>query len=170
MNRNPSKFVIMGVILFLMSGLVSGCLHRGDAGADIVLQVTPVRVKPIQSGSSVDVIENAQEHGSWPTAVGVFRVERVLKGEFNRAPVGGDSKFEQLKAAGKKKDLLKILTMDTYDPNELRDQEWVSVAVFNPFETFGIKDWENPEGGKGKLYLKRTPGQKDSYILMEYKH
>ena len=145
-------------------------MHAGVSDADVVLRVTPVRVKAIQPGSSVDVIESTPDTASWPTAVGVFRVERVLKGEFNRVPVGGASPFEQLVEAGKKKEFLKLLTLDTHDPNELRDQEWVSVAVFNPFETFGIKDWENPEGGKGKLYLKRSPDRKDSYIFMGYKH
>jgi len=163
-------------LILILAGLsltgFSGCLSsRHAAGKDVVLLVTPLRVKPIEAGASLDAIEGMTPETLWPTAVAVFKVDRVLKGQFNRTRAGGPSEWQQLADHAKKKNVLGLLTLDTQDPDEMHDQEWVSVAVHNPFLAFGIReeDWMSPPEKKGKLYLKRVGETAGSFELVQYK-
>ncbi|HTL47830.1 MAG TPA: hypothetical protein VL688_07180 [Verrucomicrobiae bacterium] len=164
--KNSFRVFAVGLLLpFLCS-----CAHGGQGRAyDAVLRVTPIRVKPIEKGASIDAIEQKLENEGWPTAVVVFRVDKVVSGEFNKVKVRNASRWDQAREAGKNKNILKILTLDFDKPEEIQDQEWISVAVTNPIESFGIHSWEQPEKKSGRIYLKRVPEQPGTFVMVKYR-
>lgn len=132
--------------------------------ADVVLHVTPMRVRPIDRGASVDAVEGDLSRLPFAEAVVSFKVERVMKGQWT-TKLGGAGHLDQMSEAVRKKEVLKILTLDFTDPNEQVDKGWISVAVEDPGKTFGINHWDAPETRGLKLYFKRLPDDKDSLIL-----
>ncbi len=164
------------VVLFSISLLISACASRpplvgleGEAlkrkDYDVVLRVTPIKVKPLLMNTPVDAIEGGAENIQIFDKLVNFKVNDVLLGEYVMIKRGGASRFEQMKDLQQEKNFLKMLTLDYEDPNEEMMKPWISVAVKDPSERFGIENWENPQQVAYRLYLKRTKNEKDSFIL-----
>ncbi len=163
-----------GRALVAMVFLVSSCANTHAKGgrnffkeADVVLEVQALRVHAIAERGSADVVEADPAKAAVVEAIVNFRIIRILKGEWASVPVGGPSRADQAVDAVRKKDYFKILTLDFHNPEKRMKKEWVSVAVENPRETFGISSWDAPEPRHLKLYLKRSPVRKDSFLLLK---
>jgi hypothetical protein len=169
MNKNKVCFI------FLISGIIfSSCAQVSDKRAlfssqdhDVVLEATPFKVKGITGESVVDAVEEGFEEPGFDSAVVLFKIEKVLSGEFSQMRAGGPSKFQQMKDAARDGDFWKLVKSDFTDPDEMVDQKWVSIAVSDPKTTFGFPTWGSPVDEPYKLYLKRQPDQPHSYILVK---
>jgi len=133
---------------------------------DVVLSAVPFKVTKINQNSVVDAVEDGAQRPGVAEAVVLFEIERVIRGEFTKVRAGGPTKIEQARQAVQKKDLLQVLTLDFSDPDEEYEKPWVSVAVSDPDDSFGIEDWDNPEGKLCRLYLKRLPDRDASYVMV----
>lgn len=171
MKKNCYLILVIGLMV-----LQAGCqIHRtvrgidgselSGADYDTVLRVVPVRVRPLGVTRTFDAIEGGTEPIELFDKKVVFEIDQVLLGDYVKIKRGGPSKFEQAKEASQEKDFLKFVTLDFKDPDEEIDKKWISVAVKDPSERFGIMDWNNPEKKKIKLYLKKTETNADTYIL-----
>jgi len=134
--------------------------------ADVVLDVIPLKVRPISRGSSVDVIENDVSRLPFVEAVVSFKLKRVLKGNWIKEKLGGPSRFAQMQTAAKNRNVFKMIGLDFTDPEEEVLKEWLSVAVEDPGKVFGINNWESPGSKRLKLYLKRQPENNNSFIMI----
>ncbi len=137
--------------------------------ADVVLIAVPMRARSILAGGTVSALEKpASEMPPAWTAV-VFRVGRVLKGEFKIPKNQEISLWDQMKDAAEDKDLLKILAMDFERPDESgTDQTWLSLAVIDPYTSFGVREGEDAtERQRYKLSLARVHKDPDSYVLVK---
>jgi len=134
--------------------------------ADVVLEVIPLRARPIERGVSVDAVESAPERLALAEAVVSFKIRRVLKGEWLKDRVGGPTRLEQLEKAVRKKDYTKILTLNLSDPNQVVAREWLSIAVEDPGKTFGIERWDSPDPTRLKVYFKRQAENKNSFVMI----
>lgn len=156
------------IFMLLLSLAAISCTHAAKPDSpdyDVILTASPLSVKSIEPGVAVDAIEKgAIEDGSADKVV-VFDIDAVKKGKFTKVREGGPSKMEQAKDALKEFDLLKVLALDFDDPDDWIEKRWLSIAVKNPNDSFGITDWDRPEGGRHKIYLKRLADDPDSYIM-----
>jgi len=161
------------VAIIALCLLVSGCASKSlplppiAKHADVVLEVTPLQVKDFNIGDTVDVIETLPSEAKLSLAKILFRVDKVLMGEFIHYKVGGPSEWVQAQSAVRARNIWKLLTLDFSDPDELKEKRWVTVAVVDPEERFRIKSWEDPPNRKMKLYLKRVPKNPDSYVMLD---
>ncbi len=137
---------------------------------DIGVVAVPVRVKALSPKTVIDAVENNPENRANPQAVVSFLIKRTFRGQFGKIKLQGPTKFQQMKEAAKGRKALKLLTLDFEEPEQEEEKEWLKVAVRNPIETFGIKSWDSPGKDKMKLFLKKIPGQEDSYILVKVEH
>ncbi len=161
------------VIVFLL--LASGAVFAAEEpvnpkvlfkAADVVLEVIPIKARPVNAGTVVDAVEGDASHMAVAEAMVTFKIRRVLKGKWDRIKAGGPSRLEQAHKALKDKNYAEILTLHFSDPNREIDKEWVSVAVEDPGKSFGITSWEDPEPKRSKIYLQRIPNRPDSYLLI----
>ncbi|MBP9865453.1 MAG: hypothetical protein KBC91_03510 [Candidatus Omnitrophica bacterium] len=134
--------------------------------ADVVLEVIPLRARPIERGVSVDAVESDPARLALAEAVVSFKIRRVLKGEWLKDRVGGPTRLEQLEKAVRKKDYTKILTLNLSDPNLVVAREWLSIAVEDPGKTFGIERWDSPDPTRLKVYFKRQAENKNSFVMI----
>ncbi len=135
-------------------------------GSDVVLEATLLQVKAIGPGTVVDAIEKDSE-AMPPTAVVLFKIDRVVKGEFTKRKVGGPSKFQQGKEALHQANILKMATLDFTDPTEELDKGWFSVAVADMATSFGIRLGEDVAGKKRfKISLDHVKDRPDSFVMV----
>jgi hypothetical protein len=137
--------------------------------ADILLVATPIRAKSIMAGGTVNALEKPA--GEMPpvwTAV-VFRVERIVDGDFKIPQKEEISLWSQMKDSAEEKNILKLLIMDFERPDENgTDKEWLSMAVIDPYASFGIREGEEPaHRQRYKLSLARVHRDPDSYVLVK---
>ena len=136
---------------------------------DVVLVAIPIRAKSILSGGTINALEKpAQEMPAAWTSV-VFRVEKILRGEF-KLPKGQElSLWDNMKDAADDKNVLKLLTMDFEKPDEGgTDKGWISMAVSDPYASFGIREGEAPVmRQRFKLSLARVHEDPDSFVLVK---
>lgn len=134
--------------------------------ADVVLEVIPLRARSLQRGASVDAVENDPARLALAEAVVSFKLRRILKGDWIKEKVGGPTRLQQLEKAARKKNYGKLFGLNFTDPNEEISREWVSIAVEDPGKTFGIDRWDSPEPTRLKVYFKRLPENKNSFVLI----
>ena len=134
--------------------------------ADVVLDVTPIRVKPIKPGSVSDAIENLAGDLSGLSANVYFQIEDVVEGKLAPIRIEPPSKTSQMKDHFKNKEFLKIITDDTDTTTTEFDRQRFRVAVKDPWQSFGITSWEEPVQKKYRLFLKRYNKEDDTYILI----
>ncbi len=134
--------------------------------ADVVMEVIPLRARPMERGAAVDAVENDPARLALAEAIVSFKIRRVLKGEWIKDRVGGPTRLQQLEKAVRKKDYTKILSLDLSDPNQVVAREWLSIAVEDPGKTFGIEHWDSPEPTRLKVYFKKQPENKNSFVLI----
>ena len=166
MARNYVLIVFLwtGMYGHAFAGLTDSALIK--QGSDVVLEATLINVKSIGPGAVVDAIEKGSE-GIPPTAVAVFKIDRVVKGEFTKLKEGGPTKFEQSKEALHEGNVLKIATFDLIDPAEEIDKGWFSVAVADLAKTLDFRLGENVASAKKyKIFLDRVKDQPDSFIMV----
>jgi len=74
-----------------------------------------------------------------------------------------------MKDAAEDKNLLKLLTMDFEKPAEDGDdKEWLSIAVIDPYASFGVREGEPPASRQRyKLSLAQVHKDPDSFILVK---
>lgn len=145
-------------------GLTGDVLKRKDY--DVVLKVKPIKVKPLLMNSSVDAVEGGSENIQLFDKLVNFKIEDVLVGEYIMIKRGGPSRFEQIMDSKEEQNFLKMLTLDYQNPNEEIMKPWISIAVKDPQERFGIENWEKPQQVSYRLYLKKTEGVSESFILV----
>lgn len=135
--------------------------------AELILLVTPIRVKEFKIDSKVDAIDGALGKSAMPSNVVLFRIEGTLEGEFTKTRLAEPSALEQAVDAAKGMDILKIATADFKRPGGETSRGWISVAVGDIQKTFGMSSRENPGEVRYKLYLNRDTKRSDSYILVK---
>jgi hypothetical protein len=136
---------------------------------DVTLIAVPVRARSIKARGTINALEKpaAEMPPVW-TAV-VFRVERIVSGDF-KVPKGQEvTLLDQMKDAAGDKKFLKLLTMDfERPPEDGADKGWLSMAVADSYASFGIREGEEPAGHQRyKLFLARVHKDPDSYILVK---
>lgn len=170
-----SKYQMSYFALFVFLVGIVGHSHAGvrDSalfvqGADVVLKGTLIGIKAIEPGAVVDAVEKGNGEFT-PTAEVLFKIDRVVKGEYTKFKVGGPAKLDQLNQALRDKNILKVATLDFTDPDRSTEKGWFSVAVKDPQKTFGIDSWEDLPQSKYRIYLERVDDQPDSYIMVDAK-
>lgn len=137
--------------------------------ADVVLEVTPIRARSILARGTVNALEKpaAEMPPVW-TAV-IFRVERILSGDFKVPKNEEQSLLSQMKDAADDKNFLRLATMDfKRPPEDGTDKEWLSMAVIDPYASFGIREDEDPaERQRYRLSLARIHKNPDSFVLIK---
>ena len=110
------KFYFISCILLIASfiGTSEASLFRREY--DVVLDATPIHVKPIESGVPIDAIEQELETSGEAKAIVLFKINRVIRGEFTMLKRGGPSKLEQFQRALNDKNILKVATLNFEDP------------------------------------------------------
>jgi hypothetical protein len=142
-------------------------LFGPEPSAELILLVTPIRVKEFKTDSEVDAIDGSLGKSEMPSEVVLFRIERTIAGEFTKTRLAEPSALSQAMDAAKGMDILKIVTADFKRPEGEISQGWISVAVGDIQKTFGIASRENPGDVRYKLYLNRDASRSDSYILVK---
>ncbi|MBN1688563.1 MAG: hypothetical protein JW893_05645 [Candidatus Omnitrophica bacterium] len=164
------RVMVYSMLGLVMTGMLSACssFSKGSESekVDVVAKVIPLQVKHLSSQTPFDVMEKALLEKGWGGAVVLFEIEDVLKGEFDKVKVGGPSKMAQIREAAGNKNILALLTLDFDDPDEEVKKRWLTIAVEDPRETFGIENWEEPKRQSLMVYLSRLPEDRDSFILV----
>jgi hypothetical protein len=136
---------------------------------DIELIATPIRARSIKAGGTIEVLEKPAEDMPPVWTAVIFQVERILRGDFKIPKNQEIPLWSQMKDAAADKNILKILAMDFEKPDENgTDKGWLSMAVIDPYATFGIREGEKPVAKqKFKLFLARAHKDPDSYVLVK---
>lgn len=136
--------------------------------ADVVLDVTPIRVKPLKEGKGVDALEKSPEEVGPSAMIVIFRINRVLRGELAPLKTKELSLWEQAKEAADDKNILKLVTMDFHRPEEEGlEKKLFSMVVVDPYASFGIRESEEPPKQRYKISLARVHKDPDSYLLIK---
>ncbi len=133
----------------------------------VVLDVTPIRVKPLKEGKGVDALERPPEEMGPSAMIVVFRINRVLRGELTAIKPKNLSVWDQAKDAADDKNILKLVTMDFKRPEEEIPKEWFSMIVANPYASFGIREGEESSKQRYRISLARVHKNPDSYLLVK---
>lgn len=173
-----SVLISLGMIFLCVSSLraeetamdkVTARVSSEALKADVKLLAIPVRAKSILAKGTINALEKpASEMPPVWTAV-IFRVERVLRGTFKTPKEQELTLMDQMKEAADDKKILKLLTMDfEKPPEEGTDKGWLSMAVVDPYVSFGIREGETPIAlQRYKLSLARVHKDPESYVLVK---
>lgn len=134
---------------------------------DVVLNVTPLRVKPLKDSKGMDALEKPPEEMGSSARVVVFRINRVLRGELKTVKPKQLSLWDQAKDAADDKNILKLVTMDFKRPEEEIQKESFSMVVVDPYASFGIKEGEESPKQRYRISLARVHKNPDSYLLVK---
>jgi len=168
------NFFIAWVVFWLLCPSIS--LHAETAPssirskplkANVVLDVTPIRVKPLKEGKGVDALEKPPEEMGPSAMIVVFRINRVLRGELATMKPLNLSLLDQAKDAANDKNILKLVTMDFKRPEEEIQKESFSMVVRDPYASFGIREGEESSKERYKISLARVRRSPDSYLLVK---
>ena len=165
MKKLPIYFCWM----ILSAGLVfAGTGSEKSFKTDVILDVVPIKARSILAGRAVDALEKppAEMPAAW-TAV-VFRIERVLSGDFETVIVKEPSLRDQMKKAAEEKQFWKFLIMDfKKNDEEGTPKGWLTMAVVDPHASFGIREGEAPSRQHYKISLARVHKDPASYVLVK---
>ena len=136
--------------------------------ADVTLDVTPIRVKPLKEGKGVDALEKPPEEMGPSAMIVVFRINRVLRGELTPLKTAELSFWDQAKEAADDKNILKLVTMDFHRPEEEgAERKSFSMVVADPDASFGIKEGSESPKQRYRISLARVHKKPDSYLLVK---
>lgn len=152
--------------VLMLAGCQSLPVERPEAPYDTLFSARLIRIKDFQPDMAVDVIEEDPTRVQFISAVGVFRIERVLKGEMPMVRAGGPSRADQLKEAAEDRNLLSLLTLDVQDPDALIEKPWLSLAVGSATRTFDVTDRENLPQARYYLFLNTLSERPGSFQLV----
>jgi hypothetical protein len=134
----------------------------------VVLDVTPIRVKPLKAGKGVDALEKLPEELGSSAMIVVFRINRILRGELAVIKTKELSLLDQAKDAVDDKNVLKLITMDFHRPEEGgTERTSFSMVVADPYASFGIKEGEESPKQRYRISLARVHKNPDSYFLVK---
>lgn len=143
-------------------------LTLADLRRDAILVVVPIRAKSILAGGTVNALEKpaAEMPPVWTSVI--FRVERVMSGDFKVPKAQELTLWDQMKDAAENKNILKLLAMDFEKSGEEgADKGWFSMAVVDSYASFGIREGEEPATRQRyKLSLARVHKDPDSFVLV----
>ena len=165
-------FCLLCFPLFAAETSIGDIIARAQAKplkTDIELIAIPIRARSIKAGGTIDALEKAPAEMPPVWTAVIFRVERIGKGEF-KVPKGQElTLLDQMKDAADDKNFLKLLTMDfERPPEDGTDKGWLSMAVVDPYTTFGIREGEDPATRQRyRLSLARVHKNPDSYVLVK---
>ncbi len=135
---------------------------------NVVLDVTPIRVKPLKAGKGVDALEKLPEELGSAAMIVVFRINRILRGELAAIKTKELSLLDQAKDAVDEKNVLKLITMDFHRPEEGgADRTSFSMVVADPYASFGIKEGKESPKQRYRISLARVHKNPDSYLLVK---
>ncbi len=134
---------------------------------NVVLDVIPIKVKPLKAWKAVDALEKRPEEMGPAGSIVIFRIKRVLRGELKKVKVPSLSLLEQAKDATGDKDILKLVTMDFKRPEEDQEKEWFSMVVADPYASFGIRENEDAPKQRYKISLARVQKDPESFVLVK---
>lgn len=134
--------------------------------ADVVVSAVAQRIKLREADSRVDVLGLPEDQMILADSIVVFSIDRVLKGELAPIKMKNAPVSEQVGSAYKGKDYLRLLTFNFKRAEETVPRNTLRVAVNDPYKTFGLVSWDNPEAKKIKLYLKRIKKGEDTFLLI----
>ena len=169
-------FIFLFVFGFLFSGVflsaktVSSTISpvpNRFLKTDVVLDAVPIRVKPFKAGKGVDALEKLPEEIGPSAMIVVFRINRVLRGELEMIKPKELSFWDQAKDAADDKNILKLVTMDFHRPEENIPKESFTIAVADPYASFGIKEGEESSKQHYRISLARIHKNPDSYVLIK---
>jgi hypothetical protein len=165
-------------ISLLVCGLLSPSISRGAENtlsdtnkptkSNVVLDVTPIRVKPLKEGKGVDALEKPPGEMGPSAMIVVFRINRIVRGELAPLKTKELSVWDQAKDAADDKNILKLVTMDFHRPEEEGvERTSFSMVVADPYASFGIREGEDPPKQRYRISLARTHKKPDSYLLVK---
>ncbi|MBI3316730.1 MAG: hypothetical protein HYZ85_01825 [Candidatus Omnitrophica bacterium] len=133
---------------------------------EVSLEVTPLKIVPIEEGSLADAIQGGPEDFAKIKKIIHFKIHKVLKGTLKPFVIEPPSKINQMKDAAGKKEFHRILTSD-YDstPTEIERQRF-RVAVEDPQVSLGLNPYDFSEEERYRLYLKRRQKGEESFFLV----
>ena len=171
----PAKFNSARLLLAVFL-IFSGCksvasnakalVPDHEAPFDISMLATVLSVKELKEGSVSDaVFGKPEETFDTPSALVVFKVERMIDGEFALRE-GGPNQTEQLGQAFKDRNPLAVFNLQ--DPNLKTQKDILSVAAADPRQ-FELSSWSELQNRRFKLFLKRDKLRDHTYYLVKVK-
>jgi hypothetical protein len=157
-------FLIFSLLLQPPESPAAKIFGFGSKDYDVVLVASPVSIREVRPRESFDAIEETQEP---PQHIVSFKIERTLVGELAKEKRGGPSRIDQAREAAKKKEYLKLASLNFEDPDIEVEKEWFRIAVKNSGETFGVTPGGSIPGHRFKLYLKQVPKMPKTYFLVK---
>lgn len=173
------KFIITVFLTCFVSGMSSGLAAETTAmdiiaapkkklKTDVVLLAAPVSLRSPSAGRTVDALEKLPEEMPPDWKVVVFRIEQVMKGKFKIVKAKDPSLWSQMQEAASEKKLLKLVTLDFERPAKDEEEKGtISMAVSDPFASFGVKEGEDIPRQRYKISLALFQKDPDSYVLMK---
>ena len=173
------KVWYLGCLIFAIG--MTSCAHKGTqtgeatsrrqfAEYDLVLDGIPRQVELIDVGSFSNAVEGDSGGLDRLEAIVAFRVVDVLKGE-GSGEAGRRKSLPRFNPAHFISSLAKGNFEEVMKPSAVRvDQDirsrWFRIAVKDPYESFGIASWDQPEPITHRIYLKQLPHEDDTYIMV----
>lgn len=159
--------VVFLVVYFFSVPFTAFSALAAKPRADVVLLVAPVSVRFPEAGRTVDALEKQPEEmgASWQLVV--FRIERVLKGNFKTFKAKEPSLWNQMKDAVDDKNIIKLVAMDFERPSdEPVEKNILSMAVVDPEASFGITGEALPQKQLFKIGLAMIQREPKSYVMV----
>ena len=166
-------------LFVLLAGLLPLCAFSGgEAQAkflgfsakekeyDVLFRGTPVGVHVMGAKESADAVEGSPRDQSVRDLV-VFKIDRVMKGEFAKTKRGGASRIDQAINAAKKSEVMDVVGLNFKNPADLVEKELVRIAVKDAGATFGLTPGEGVPNTKFAIYLKRTSSKPESFLFIK---
>jgi hypothetical protein len=174
---------IKPVALCLFVVALSSCAHASRKGGgaavgnlenyDLVFDGVPRQVEWIQAGAFANAIEKDVEGLEEIEIIVAFRVLDLHKGE-DVNDEGKKKSLPRLKPtvivqklfSG---DLKEIFKKDPLKTEGDIKQRWFRIGVKDPYDSFEISDWENPEQNAHRIYLNRYGDDryKNTYVMVK---
>lgn len=171
MKKTTILFFPLVLLLFFLSGVSAADTPSREGSPqlreDVVLDAVPVRVKALKDGKTVDALEKLPEEMGAASQAVIFRIHRVLRGELQKVKMPSLSVWDQAKSAAEDKNVLKLVTMDFKRPEEDQEKEWFSMAVADPWASFGLRENEDAPEHHYKISLARVQKNPESFVLVK---
>lgn len=165
--------ILRGISLFML--LAAVCLDNAYAAKifgfgsneyDVVFRGTPISVREMKPGEPVDAVEGPLED-TGPRQLVVFKIERVMMGEFAKQRRGGPSRFDQMSKAIKDKEALDLVSFNFKNPADMLDRDKIRIAVKDSGATFGLTPGQEMAYFEHKIYLKRISSSPEAFMFVK---
>lgn len=164
--KKITLFFLIFCLSFSASAHALKIFGFGSDKYDVIFLGTPISVHGMKPGEPVDAIEGSPEDGSARDLV-VFKIERVILGEFATQRRGGPSRFEQMSTAMKNKEVMDVIGFNFKNPEDQIAREKIRIAVKNSGVTFGLTPGEDLAYFEHKIYLKRISSKPEVFVFIK---